>query len=152
MIELFLLNPFLLIGADFERKWIIEPFLPQWNQEIVSIVGLVLFTICGIYMLAGRIQLGRYATGKLSIQEEHELIENGLYKYVRNPIYGGGIVGGFFFLMIYNALLLPVINVLLGFYIFNQRVRYEEKILVEKFGAEYVEYKKRTKKYIPFIY
>jgi protein-S-isoprenylcysteine O-methyltransferase Ste14 len=33
-----------------------------------------------------------------------------------------------------------------------QRIKYEEKMLIEHFGDHYLEYMKRTKKLIPFVY
>ena len=152
LLIVFLLNPFVLIATIVEKNVLIEPYIPQWDQEVISILGLALFTICSLYMLLGRIQLGKYATGKLSIQDKHELIETGLYKYVRNPLYGGSIVGGLFYLIIFNAIVIPIVYTLLLFYVLNQRATYEEKLLQKEFGTKYEEYKKRTKKYIPFVY
>jgi protein-S-isoprenylcysteine O-methyltransferase Ste14 len=36
--------------------------------------------------------------------------------------------------------------------LFIYRIRIEEKMLIEKFGDEYLQYMKRTKKLIPFFY
>lgn len=152
LIFLFLGNPLFLIASVIERKALIEQFFPIWNQEFISMIGIILFTLSGVVMLLGRIQLGQYATGKLSIQDEHELIEKGLYKYIRHPIYAGGIIGGFFFLMAFNSIIIAIIYTLLMLIVFNKRASYEEKILSEEFGQDYLDYQKRTKKYIPFLY
>ena len=152
LLIVFLLNPFVLIATVVEKDVLIKSYVPQWNQELISILGLTIFTICSVYMILGRIQLGKYATGKLSIQDQHELIETGLYKYVRNPMYGGSIVGGLFYLIVFNAFLIPIGYSILLFYVLNQRANYEEKLLLKEFGTKYEEYKKRTKKYVPFVF
>lgn len=151
LLGLFLANPFFLLAGFVEKNLLIEPYFPVWNQEFVAILGILFFLVCSVYMLAARVQLGRFATGKLSIQQDHELIEKGLYKYVRHPIYGGGILGGFFYFMIFNILLVAVVYTILMYVIFSQRARYEENILEQEFSLEYSEYKKKTKRFIPFI-
>lgn len=152
LILLLLTNPLFLILAFMERKTLIEPYIPFWNQELITQLGIVFYVLAGIIMLIGRIQLGRYATGKLSIQENHELIEKGLYKFIRHPIYIGVIASGLFYLIIFNSIVTAVFYTVILFVLFNKRADYEEKILQKKFGSEYEEYRKRTKRYIPYLY
>ncbi|MBI5123256.1 isoprenylcysteine carboxylmethyltransferase family protein [Candidatus Roizmanbacteria bacterium] len=85
------------------------------------------------------------------IKKKHKLITKGIYQYVRHPIYGGLI------LMPTGALLVSgsftfiagLIIMLFATEIFAKR---EEKLLTKHFGRKYIEYKKTTKKFIPFIY
>jgi len=72
-----------------------------------------------------------------------KLVRTGLYSRIRNPIY---VFGG---LLIVGLLLLagrPVLLLLLLVLVPLQvvRVRREEQVLSEKFGAEYEEYKRET--------
>ena len=152
LILIFLSNPIFLILAVFERKVLIQPYFSVWNNVYLSLLGIIIFAISGIITILGRLQLGKYATGKLSIQEEHELIEKGLYKYIRHPIYAGGILGGFSFLIAFNSVLITILYTILLFYVLNQRANYEETILQEKFGQKYANYQKRTKRYFPWLY
>ena len=82
LLLLFLSNPLFLIAAVVERKAFIEPFFPVWNTDLISAIGMAIFILCGFVMIIGRLQLGKYATGKLSVQQDHALIESGLYKYI----------------------------------------------------------------------
>ncbi len=87
----------------------------------------------------------------LAIRENHKLRTNGLYRFVRHPLYFGAILvatgvpvtvastQGFLAML----LLIPIVLI---------RIRLEEKMLIEAFGDKYRNYKKTTKKLFPFIY
>jgi protein-S-isoprenylcysteine O-methyltransferase Ste14 len=81
----------------------------------------------------------------------HELIESGLYKYIRHPGYLGQLIiflGISISLSNWISVLLMIIPVSLG-YIY--RIRVEEKFMIENMGSKYIDYQKRTKKLIPKI-
>ena len=94
LILLFLGNPFFLIASVIERKELIDTYFSIWNQDFISILGILLFSLSGIVMILGRLELGKFGTAKLNIQEGHELIEKGLYKYIRHPINSADIQTG----------------------------------------------------------
>lgn len=152
LILLFLGNPFFLIASVIERKELIDTYFSIWNQDFISILGILLFSLSGIVMILGRLELGKFGTAKLNIQEGHELIEKGLYKYIRHPIYLGDIISGLAFFIAFNSIIISIIYAILLFIIYNQRANYEEKILLMNFGQNYKDYQKRTKKYFPFLY
>ncbi|KAK9312972.1 Isoprenylcysteine carboxyl methyltransferase family-domain-containing protein [Lipomyces starkeyi] len=84
-------------------------------------------------------------------EDSHHLVTTGVYSFTRHPSYLG-----YFWWAIGTQLFLmnPVASV--GFAIilwrfFNNRIQYEEKLLLEFFGDKYVEYKKSTGTLIPFI-
>ena len=125
-----------------------ENFVPHNN--LVGIIGLS-FSAFG----AGIACWSRYTLGKnwsLSVQkkESHELIQDGLYKYVRHPIYTGLIL-----LFIGNTLLVGdyrgIIAVIIVFISFWFKLKKEEKLLTETFGKRYLEYIAKTKALIPFV-
>ena len=96
--------------------------------------------------------LKKYFTANLTIQEDHKLITTGIYKYIRHPSYLGGLFcfAGFgialgnyislFFIFFVNLIMVLV------------RIDFEEKILMNEFGSEFEEYKKRTKKLLPLLF
>ncbi|KAK9376762.1 Isoprenylcysteine carboxyl methyltransferase family-domain-containing protein [Lipomyces chichibuensis] len=84
-------------------------------------------------------------------EDSHRLVTTGVYSFTRHPSYLG-----YFWWAIGTQLFLvnPVASV--GFAIilwrfFNNRIQYEEKLLIEFFGDKYIEYKKSTGTLIPFI-
>lgn len=98
-------------------------------------------------------ELGANWSGTLEMREGHHLVTEGVYRYVRHPMYSAMLAYG-----IAQAMLLPNWlagpSSLLAFaLLLFLRVPREEKMLTEQFGALYREYKKRTKKKVlPFVY
>lgn len=152
ILVLFILGPFFLISSYLENKYLIIKYIPIWNNIIISYLGILIYIVAGIILIGSRIQLGKFATGVLLIEDDHKLIKQGIYKYIRHPIYSGSIIGVLGFGLVFRALIVLIFCLVLYFIIFRQRMIYEEQILEDKFGQEYVTYKKKTKRLIPFIY
>ncbi|OLS23157.1 MAG: hypothetical protein HeimC2_27750 [Candidatus Heimdallarchaeota archaeon LC_2] len=145
LVILFLLNPFVLIGAVVEVEYY------GWRNDILSVIGLIVYFFAVTMLVFSRINLGKQATGILVIRDTHELITNGIYKYVRHPIYGSVIFGFVGFILITQSLLVSMISFVVYFKILNNRAIYEEELLINEFGDEYREYMKKSKKFIPFF-
>jgi protein-S-isoprenylcysteine O-methyltransferase Ste14 len=96
--------------------------------------------------------LNQHYTYTVTKTENHELIETGLYRYIRHPGYLG-------FLMVFLGISVALSNWLsivlmmapLMVGIMN-RIRIEEIFLIEQMGDKYLTYQKQTKKLIPKIY
>jgi len=116
---------------------------------VVNALGLSLFLI-GISMrLMGKRTLGKYYSYGLKSPEK--LIEYGIYKHVRHPIYLAMLLYTVGIPLIFSSIYGFMLT--LGFIpLVLYRIRIEEKMLIEKFGDEYREYMKTTKKLIPFVY
>lgn len=76
------------------------------------------------------------------------LITSGILNYVRNPLYLGVLLIYVAFLF-YSISLISVAVFIIIFLIYNRMVNYEEKILENLYGQDYLEYKKRVSKWIP---
>jgi protein-S-isoprenylcysteine O-methyltransferase Ste14 len=135
--------PFVYIASGFPRfaKYPFQPSL-AWAGAVVAAAALWLF------YLTHR-ALGRNWSVSLDLRENHKLITNGIYTYVRHPMYSA-----FWLWAIAQALLLPNWIAgpagLIGFgtlYFF--RVGEEEKLMCEAFGSDYRDYMNRTGRIIP---
>ena len=96
--------------------------------------------------------LGRYFTVTVEIKESHRIIKTGPYAYIRHPAYTGSIlsllgmqIGARSLIGLFTVI--PIIILMYGY-----RINMEEKALLDSLGKEYADYKKRTKKLVPFIY
>lgn len=143
---LFFINPFIMILAVTEVEFL------EWRSDLISVVGLIFYLIGALMVLFSRYSLGKQATGTLIIREDHELITSGIYKYVRHPIYGSGMLGILGFVLVTQSIIISILTIIIYFKIFYDRARHEEKLLLEEFGTEYEEYMMKSKKFIPFIW
>lgn len=130
--------PFLVIMAGvtiyaFGSTWH-DPWGPmRWAGAVLLVVG---FLLSGL----ARVQLGE----SFSVAPEaHELVTRGLYSRIRSPIYVFGLVGiaGLFLVLGQPLGLLLVVFLIPVQWI---RTRKEAKVLEEKFGDAYREYRRRT--------
>ena len=124
-----------VVFVVFVGVWVVhQPLTPM------RLVGIAIALPCALLLMVARMQLG----SAFSVEAKaSKLVRTGLYSRIRNPIY---VFGG---LTIIGLLLLagqPILLLLLLVLIPLQvvRIRREEKVLAEKFGAEYEEYKRGT--------
>lgn len=115
------------------------------------VVGLTFIVIGLTVMLVAQISLWRNYAATLVIREDHQLIQHGLYRWVRHPIYLGALIV-VFGIPTYTSSLYGLLTMVAVIPILLNRIRLEEGLLIEAFGDAYRAYQKRTKKLIPFIY
>lgn len=144
IIAILLLGP----GEWFGHSWLRENFVEHTN--LVGIIGLVISVIGAIIACTSRYLLGKNWSLSVQKKENHQLIQDGIYKIVRHPIYTGLLL-----LFIGNAIIVgdyrAIIAVLIVFVSLWLKLKKEEKLLTETFGAKYTEYKNQTKALIPYL-
>ena len=124
--------------------------LNNWN--IFFIIGAILTIVGLIIRINSILTLKQHFTYTVTEIEKHEIIETGLYKYIRHPGYLGQLI---IFLGISTSLanwlsvLLMILSVLIGY---TYRITVEERFMKEQMGQKYMDYQKRTKRLIPLIY
>ena len=119
---------------------------PLW----LRILGLGMLVVGGVFGTGGVLALGRNLTAFPKPIEGGTLITTGMYSVVRHPIYTGLILGTLG-LGIFRASLLGIVLAAVLFIFFDLKSRREEKWLVEAYSG-YVDYQKRVKKLIPWVY
>ncbi len=96
--------------------------------------------------------LGKYFTVDVSIREDHQIKKEGFYRYMRHPSYAFALLTFVGLGLFLNNWISFAIAFIPPFLAFNYRIKVEEQALIEQFGDEYIQYRKETKKLIPFIY
>jgi protein-S-isoprenylcysteine O-methyltransferase Ste14 len=122
----------------------------HWNTLFVIGSGLALIGL--IIRVTSILKLRQQFTYTVTRIENHQLIETGLYKIIRHPGYLGQLIiflGTSVCLSNWLSILLMIIPVLFGYL---NRINVEERFMVEQMGQKYLDYWKRTKRLIPFIY
>ena len=109
-------------------------------HHILSGVALCLSLVCAVLWFVARWQLGDAFS--VTAQARH-LVTQGLYSRIRHPIYVFGTLAFLFVVLAFQgwpALIIWVVVILIQVV----RLRREEQILAETFGAEYTTYRSRT--------
>jgi protein-S-isoprenylcysteine O-methyltransferase Ste14 len=96
--------------------------------------------------------LWRFFTVDVAIAERHDLIEHGLYAFVRHPAYSGSILSFVGLGVAFGNWLSVGIVALVIVIAFSYRIAVEERALIAFFGDRYRDYMRRTKRLIPGIY
>lgn len=142
-----------IIATIFIAVWIsINVNSVIFRNPALKYLGLGVIIIGIVIRLIAVVSLGKFFTVDVTIRKNHKLKKDGLYKYLRHPSYFASLISFIGFGISLNnwfSLLLTTIAISTVFII---RIRIEEKLLIEQFGPEYIDYKKVTSGLIPFIY
>ena len=95
--------------------------------------------------------LGRQWRITAGVWEDHSLVQRGPYSLVRHPVYASLLL-----LLLSTLLLLTPwmwVAISLALFIIGTeiRIRGEERLLAERFGAEFENYRRQVRAYIPFV-
>jgi len=123
------------------------------HAQFCFLGGMVLL-ILGIALRQYAVRtLGKYFTLTVSIQENHQIVEHGPYRWIRHPSYTGvllAICGVGVILTNWASLLILVISLLASIL---YRIPIEERTLLASVGPAYEAYMQRTtKRLIPLVY
>lgn len=121
------------------------------NGSWVSYTGLLIIFLGCLLRFVAIASLGRQFTADVTIRQNHQLVKTGIYKYLRHPTYTFSLLSFVGFGLSLNNWLSLVIVVVAVSAAFLRRIRTEEKLLTQQFGAEYLAYKKDTYGLLPFI-
>ncbi len=140
------------IAQQPQPSWFHRFVLGSSNIGILNVIGLALAWGAFLIRIAAKRTLGKFYTINVAILRDHQLIQEGIYRYVRHPLYLG-------ILMFYIGLPLIIVSGF-GFVIVTipaiigsfYRINIEEKALLEKFGDQYRKYAARTARLVPFIW
>ena len=115
-------------------------------------IGLVIIVLGMILRFISIWTLGRLFTVDITIREGHKIKKDGVYKLIRHPSYFGTLLSFIGFgITLNNWLSFITITILITIALLH-RIKIEEKVLINQFGADYLDYKKNTFHLIPWIY
>ena len=120
------------------------------HVDALGWIGVVLCVTGLAFCVWARFTLGRNWSGVVTLNGGHELITRGPYAWVRHPIYTGLLTMAVGTVVVLGHLA-GIIAMPFLFVSFWIKLRYEEKVMLEKFPDEYVDYQRRVKRLIPFV-
>ena len=141
--QLWVLGSFAFIAKPTSMAWTHFP-LPIWAQWI----GLPL-TVFGMAIeFATQLSLGRNYSTTVHIGSEQTLITTGPYRYMRHPMYTALITVGIG-LGLMSASWYFLLPFILTAIVIVLRIPHEEAAMIEKFGAQYIQYAQNTGRLLP---
>jgi len=133
----------------------VQLFLPEilpiaGNALIPRAVGAILFGLGLLIAILARLELGNNWSDIEAglVKQDHRLVNGGVYRYIRHPIYTGDLVMLLGFEFCLNSWLVVVV-VIIAILTIYKAVR-EENVLAETVTG-YEAYRAQTKRFIPFV-
>lgn len=143
---LWLMHP--LAIWDFAKQKSLARFLPE---SLTASLGIALLFVAILLIHHSTRTLGKFFD-RLALKDDHQLVDKGAYRVIRHPIYLSYLLLFSGFCLLTQSLLGLILLAISGAITFGNHIRVEEKLLEERFGSAYRDYRARTKKLIPFIY
>jgi protein-S-isoprenylcysteine O-methyltransferase Ste14 len=140
----------LILVGILVQVWLPDIFPISAEPWFIRLVGTVLFSLGLLTAIMARVQLGNnwsnIETGR--VLETQDVVDKGLYGYIRHPIYTGDLLLLIGLELALNSWL--VLAALLLCPVVMWKAIKEERMLLQELKG-YVEYHRRTKRFIPFV-
>jgi protein-S-isoprenylcysteine O-methyltransferase Ste14 len=130
-----------------EPRFADYPFHPLqgWLGLLLLIAALVLFRVT-------HKRLGRNWSITLEMRKSHALVTDGVYAYVRHPMYSSFFLWGLAQLALLPNWFAGPVGLVGIAILFFFRVGREEAMMIDTFGDSYADYMKRTARIVPWLY
>lgn len=139
----------LLFSGRVHTLWMdVQLYVPGRRAAMAGIA----LTAAGIaFAIWARLTLGGNWSGTVTLKEGHTLVQRGPYRWVRHPIYTGLLLASVGTAVVSGSLhsMVALLVILFGFWL---KIATEESLMVQTFGAEYVEYMRRVKALAPYLF
>lgn len=133
--------------------WFKEPLSGLQIGSWILLVLAVYPALSGIWFLIknGKANNERKEEHLFAFEKTTELVDTGIYKFIRHPLYGSLILLTWGIFLKNPTLILSVVSVISTVLLFLT-AKFDEKECIAYFGEKYTEYKKRSKMFIPFLF
>ncbi len=132
--------------------WFDDPFSVRQIISWILLIYSVVLVVQSFYFFkkSGGSRERRNNETNFEFEDTTALIQEGIYKYIRHPMYGSLLflaLGAMFKYISFITISLALLTLVFVFL----TARTEEKENINFFGDSYVEYMKKSKMFIPFI-
>lgn len=134
--------------------YLITPFLSFANYTLplyVHLIGIAMIPFMLWLFYRSHKDLGRNWSVTLEIREDHTIVDTGVYKYIRHPMYTAIWIWVIIQALLLNNYIAGLSGIIGYGALYFFRVGREEAMMLEEFGQKYAEYKQRTKRLLPFL-
>jgi protein-S-isoprenylcysteine O-methyltransferase Ste14 len=123
--------------------WASHPLPPG-----VRWIGVACFGGSVVWLMWMFRTLGGNLTDTVVTRRDAHFVDNGPYRFVRNPMYTGVLMASISLGLALGTWLLPFAGAVV-FTLFALRTRTEEKYLIQRFGDRYLAYMQRVGRFFP---
>jgi protein-S-isoprenylcysteine O-methyltransferase Ste14 len=125
-------------------------YWPDAVAGTLAVVGIVVATLGFLLLIAAMVSMGRNLSPFPRPPVKGMLVQHGVYRTVRHPIYGAVLLVAVGWSLAESPLgLIPTVLLAL---VFDLKARIEETFLVERYPG-YVEYQQHTpRRFVPGLY
>ncbi|MFK0290579.1 methyltransferase family protein [Streptomyces sp. NPDC090442] len=145
-----------LIGGGVVLAAPIRHALPSMSYSTHAVgvhtaVLLVAWAALG-FRLWAIVTLGRFFRGTVHIQQGHQVVTAGPYRWVRHPAYTGILIAGLDLALLTDNAASALVIVACCLLALGYRIRVEERMLLDALGEEYGAYAARTRRLVPGVW
>lgn len=117
-------------------------------KHTIIIIGTLAIVSGCLMNIVGRFNLGSNWANHIKIYDEHTLVQKGMYKIVRHPLYASIMLMFYGATLVYRNILCFMAVTFIFIPFMYYRAKQEETLLIQTF-SEYNDYKKRTGMFFP---
>lgn len=141
-----------LLSSNY-KVWFIDPFSNRQLFSWILLLISVYFVISGVIMMKkmGNQDKNRDKNTLYEFEKTTELVNQGIFKYIRHPLYSSLLFLTWGILLKNPTPQLLIVSFISTVFLYFTAI-WDEKECKVFFGEKYIEYMKRTKRFIPFIF
>lgn len=122
----------------------------RWDG--VTTAALVLMSAGLFLRVWAVITLGRFFTWFITVYDDHQVIRTGPFRFIRHPAYGGALLLFVGTLLFVHAWIGAALSLVFQLFAYVRRIRYEERMMIERLGERYVTYTREVRALVPLLW
>lgn len=119
--------------------------LPDW----IAWLGTIFFVLAIWLFWRSHTDLGLNWSASLAVRENHLLVDTGVYRYIRHPMYAAFWLWGIAQVLLLHNWIYGLSYIVSFVPMYMMRVPQEEQMMLDAFGEQYREYMTHTGQVIP---
>jgi protein-S-isoprenylcysteine O-methyltransferase Ste14 len=135
------------------RDWFNNPFSIRQIFSWIFLIITSYLVIVGVIFIKkiGKPKNHRNEKSLYQFEQTTELIDKGIFKYIRHPLYSSLIFLTWGIFLKNPTIELLIVTLLSTTFLYLTAI-FDEKECINFFGDKYIEYMKRSKRFIPYIF
>ena len=140
------------LALDFLLAFLLPAAGFSWQRPLIFGLGVLLILLGTALRWVAIRTLGRYFTRDVAVSAGQPIVQNGLYRFIRHPAYTGTfltMLGVGLAVGNWAGLVVLLLCVFSGHF---YRVKIEEQALIRTLGQPYLDYMRRTRRFVPMLF